>query len=118
MKANGEVKDSSTVCLLTPKDCMNTTLHKGQECFLTSNDHWGQGTIVKDLGPDILNLAPNPEKYGPWKDQDRPAFPALNDKLAATKATGGYHIVGNLHKLAWVLPWKHGHEGQSVGTAH
>ena len=60
-------------------------LHKELECFLASvTDHWGQGTKVKDLGPDILNLIADPENnYDSWEDE-----PELDDKLATTQAEG------------------------------
>jgi len=107
MKTNGEVKDRSTVRLLTPKECVNASFHKEQEHFLSSvTDRCGQGTMVKDLGPDILNLIPDPENYDPWEDEDGPSFPALYDKLTAANAAGDYLInsevlllIGNLHEL-------------------
>lgn len=77
--------------------------------------------MIKDLGPDILNLVQDPENYDPWVDEDRPSHPSLDDKLAATKAARDYLInsevllpVGDSHKVTWVLHQKHDHERQLV----
>jgi hypothetical protein len=81
--------------------------------------------MVKDLGLDILNIVPDSVNYDPWDDEDGPSFPALNNELAFTEATGDYLfnsdvllLVRDLHKLAWVLHWKYDHEGQPVDNAH
>jgi hypothetical protein len=72
MKANGEVEDHLMVWLLSPKECVNTTVHKEQACFLTSiYDHWGLGAMVKDLRPDVLNLV-QPDTM---EDEDPLSFP-------------------------------------------
>jgi hypothetical protein len=126
MKANGKVEDRSTVWLLTPEECLSDGVRQEQEWFLTSHcNHWGQGTIVKDLGPDILNLVPDPTNYDPWEDEDGPSFPALDDDLAAADATGDYLIysevlltVGNSHELARVVHQKSDANSVLVVTAH
>ena len=52
---------------------MTAAPHKKQERFLSSiTDRWGHGTMVKDLGPDILNLIPDPENYDLWEDDIGP----------------------------------------------
>jgi hypothetical protein len=89
MKENDEVEDYSMVRLLNPKVSVNATMHKEQEQFVASiNDHWGLGTTVKDLGPDVLKPVPDPKNYYyPWKDEDWPSFPELDVKLMATEVT-------------------------------
>jgi hypothetical protein len=70
------------------------------------------------LGPDILNLVPDPENNGPWEDEDGPSFPELNDELAAAEAAGDFLVntevllpVGNSQELARVLRQKCDQEG-------
>ena len=76
MKVNGEIKDRSTVCSLTPEECVNATLYQEQEKFLEAiKERWGQKTTVKDWGPDVFNLVPNPENNNPWEDEAGPSFP-------------------------------------------
>ena len=36
---------------------------------------WGLKTMVKDLGPDVLNLTLDPEHMDPWEDDGGPSFP-------------------------------------------
>jgi hypothetical protein len=83
MKVNGEIEDHSTVCSLTPKECVNAALYQEQEKFLEAiQERWGKKTTVKDWGPEVLNLAPDPENNDPWED-DTPSFPKLDDDLVA-----------------------------------
>jgi hypothetical protein len=57
MKANGEIKEHSTVCSLTAEEYVNTTLYREQEKFLEAiQERWGQKMMVKDWSPDVLNL--------------------------------------------------------------
>ena len=78
MKANGEMEDCSTVCALTPKECVNAALYQEQQKFLEAiQDRWGQKMTIKDLGPDILNLVSYPENNAPWEDECRPSFPQI-----------------------------------------
>ena len=65
MKANGEIKDHSTVCSLTPKECVSAPLHQDGSFLKAIQGRWGQKTTVKDLGPDVLNLVPDPENNDP-----------------------------------------------------
>ena len=43
---------------------------------------------MKDLGPDVLNLDPDPKNNEPWEDDDGPSFPELDDELKDAKASG------------------------------
>ena len=43
---------------------------------------------MKDLGPDILNLVPDPKNIDPWEEDDRLLFPKLDNKLDAYNAVG------------------------------
>ena len=126
MKANGEVEDRSTLRLLTPEECMSDALRAEQEKFLASVcDRWGIGTTVKDLGPDILNLVPDPTNYDPWEDEDGPSFPALDEELAAADAAKDYLInsevllpVGDSQELARMIRRKRDVDGALIGTPH
>jgi hypothetical protein len=93
MKANGEIEERSTVRSLTPKECVNAALHQEQEKFLEAvQGRWGQKTTVKDLGPDVLNLVPNPENNDPWEDEDGPSFPELDDELKDAEVSGDFLV--------------------------
>jgi hypothetical protein len=77
------------------------------------------------LGPDVLNLVPDPENNDPWEDEDRPSFPELDDELKDTKASGDFLVntevllpVGNTQELARVLSQKRDQEGNPMGSAH
>eukprot|EP00804_Cyclotella_cryptica_P017310 CCRYP_020331-RA/>CCRYP_020331-RA protein AED:0.23 eAED:0.25 QI:0/-1/0/1/-1/1/1/0/484 len=126
MKANGEIEDRSTVRSLTPEECVNAALHQEQQKFLESiQGRWGEKTRVKDLGPDFLNLVPDPENNEPWEDDDGPSFPELDDELADAEASGDFLVntevllpVGNGQELARVLRRKRDPDGSLVGTAH
>jgi hypothetical protein len=126
MKANEEIEDRSTVCSLTPEECVNAALHQEWEKFLEAvQGRWGQKTTVKDLGPDVLNLVPDPENNDPWEDGEGPSFPELDDELAAAEAAGDFLVnsevllpIGNTHELARVLRQKRDQEGNPVGSAH
>jgi hypothetical protein len=84
MKANGEIEDHLMVRPLTPKECVSAPLHQEREKFLEAIQwRWGEKTTVKDLGPDILNLVPDPENNDPWEDEDGPSFLELDDELFA-----------------------------------
>jgi hypothetical protein len=62
MKANGELEDRSTVRALTSEERVNAALFQEQQEFLDSvENRWGPKTTVKDLGPDVLNLVPDPD---------------------------------------------------------
>jgi hypothetical protein len=64
-------------------------LFQEQQEFLTSVEkRWGLKTTVKDLGPDVLNLTPDPDNTDPWEDDDRPSFPGLDDELEAAEVAG------------------------------
>jgi hypothetical protein len=87
--------------------------------------HWGPTTTVKDLGPDVLNLDPDPENTDPWEDEDGPSFPELDDELEAAEAAGDFLMnsevllpVGKSQELARVLCWKRDADGKVMGTAH
>ena len=105
---------------------MSDALCAEQEKFLTSVcGRWGIGTMVKDLGPDILNLVPDPTNYDPWEDKDGPSFPALDEELAAADAAKDYLInsavilpVGDSQELVRVICWKHDATGALVSTLH
>ena len=80
---------------------------------------------MKDLGPDVLNLIPDPENTDPWEDDDGPSFPKLDNELGAAKAAGDFLMnsevllpVGNSRELARVLHRKQNADGHVVGTAH
>jgi len=80
---------------------------------------------VKDLGPDVLTLTPDPENTDPWDDDYGPSLPELDDDLEAAKAAGDFLVnsevllhVGNSQELARVLCWKWDDDGKVVGTAH
>ena len=47
---------------------------------------------IKDLGPDIINLVPDPDNNEPWKDDVRPSFPKLDDELDITKVHGDFVV--------------------------
>jgi hypothetical protein len=87
---------------------------------------WGQKMMVKDLGPDILNLVSDPENNDAWEDEDgRPSFPELDDELKDAKASGDFLVntevllpVGNTQELARVLHQKLDREGRPVGSSH
>ena len=87
---------------------MNAALFREQEEFLeVIEDKWGVKTTVKDLGPDVLNLVPNPENNEPWEDDNRPSFPELDDELKDTEASEDFlvnsdvlHLIGNAQELA------------------
>jgi hypothetical protein len=126
MKANKKIKDCSTVRSLPPKDCVNAALHQEQEKFLKAvQGRWGKKTTVKNLGPDILNLVPDPENDDPWENEDRPSFPKLDDELKDTEASGDFLVntevllpIGYTQELARVFRQKHDQEGNPMGSAH
>jgi hypothetical protein len=126
MKANGKFTNRSTVRNLTSKEHVNAALFWEQEQFLASvEERWGPKTTVKDLGPDVLNLVPDPENTDPWEDDDGPSFPELDDELGAAEAAGDFLVnsevllpVGNSQELARVLRRKRDANGQVVGSAH
>ena len=61
VNANGEYEVLSTVCPLTPKEHMSLAMQKEQDAFLSSvTECWNPKTMIKDLGPDILNLITDP----------------------------------------------------------
>ncbi len=73
---------------------------------------------MKDLGPDVLNLSPDPDNVDPWEDDDRPSFSKLDDELEAAEAAGDFLIntevllpVGNSKELARVLRRKRDADG-------
>ena len=81
--------------------------------------------MVKDLGPDVLNLTTDPDNMDPWEDKDGPLFPELDDELEAAKAAGGFLgnsevllPVGNSQELAKVLRRKRDADRKVMGTAH
>jgi hypothetical protein len=93
LKANGEIEDRSTVCSLTPKEGVNAALYQEQETFLEAvQEMWGQNMMIKNLGPDVLNLVPNLENNKPWEDDDGPSFPKLDDELDIAKSTGDFLV--------------------------
>jgi hypothetical protein len=86
---------------------------------------WGKKTTVKDWGPDVLNLVPDPENNDPWEDKDGPSFPKLDDELITATVAGDFLIntevllpIGNTQELARVLHQKRDQEGNPVGSAH
>ena len=79
---------------------------------------WGKKTTVKDLGPDVLNLLPDPENNDPREDEYGHSFPELDDELIATKAAGDFLVntevvllIGNSQELTRVLDQKRDHKG-------
>ncbi len=108
------------------KEHTNATLFREQQEFLASvKKRWGWKTTVKDLGPDVLNLTPDPENTDPWEDDDGPSFPELDDELEAAKAAEDFLVnsevllpFGNSQELARVLCRKWDADGQVMGTAH
>ena len=108
---------------LTPEECVSASSHQERELFLEAvQERWGKKTTVKDWGPDILNLVPDPKNNDPWEDEDRPSFPKLDDELIAAKAAGDFLVntevllsVGNIQELARVLCQKHDWEGNPMG---
>ena len=89
MKANSKLKDWSTVRALTTEEHVNPALFQEQQEFLASIEkRWGPKTTVKDLGPYVLNLDPDPKNLDPWEDEDGPSFPELDDELEAAEAAG------------------------------
>ena len=82
-------------------------------------------TVIKDLGPDVLNLVLDPENNEPWEDDDGPSFPKLDDELKDATASGDFLVnsevflpIGNTQELAQVLRLKQDPEGNLVGSAH
>ena len=81
--------------------------------------------MIKVLGEDILNLVPDPANHDPWKGEDGPLFPELDNELASAKAARDYLVnsevllpVGDRHIFSRVLHRKHDSNGMPVGTAH
>ena len=97
-----------------------------QQKFLTSVcNRCGIGTMVKDLGPEILNLVPDPTNYDPWEDEGGPSFPKLDDELAAADAAKDSFIysevlllVGDSQELVHVIHQKYDSNGALVSTLH
>eukprot|EP00804_Cyclotella_cryptica_P025829 CCRYP_002699-RA/>CCRYP_002699-RA protein AED:0.25 eAED:0.20 QI:0/-1/0/1/-1/1/1/0/678 len=126
MKANGEIEDRSTVRALAAEERVSTALFIEQQQFLASVEgRWGPKTTIKDLGPDVLNLSPDPDNFDPWEDEDGPSFPKLDNDLAAVEAAGDFLVnsevllpVGNSQELARVLCRKRDADGKVVGMAH
>jgi hypothetical protein len=126
MKANGKLKDQSMVRALASEERMNAPLFREQQEFLALMEkRWGLKTTVKDLGPDVLNLDPGPDKMDPWEDDEGPLFPKLDDELEAAKAAGDFLMnsevllsVGNSQELASVLRQKRDADGKVMGTSH
>ena len=74
---------------LTSEERVSATLSQEKQEFLASVEkRWGPKTMVKDLGPDILNLDPNPENIDPWEDEDGSSFPELDNELRLPKQLG------------------------------
>ncbi len=66
-------------------------MQKEQDAFLTSvTDHWNPKTTIKDLGPDILYLVPDPTNNGRWENADGSRFPELDDELAPAETAGDF----------------------------
>ena len=126
MKANGKLENLLTVRALTSDERVNAALFREQQEFLDSvENRWGPTTTVKDLGPDVLNLVPDPDNMEPWEDEDGPSFPELDNELEAAEAAGDFLMnsevllpVGNSQDLARVLRQKRDADGQVMGTAH
>ena len=105
---------------------VNAALFREQQEFLDSvENRWGPKTTVKDLGPDVLNLVPDPDNTEPWEDEDGPSFPKLDNELEAAEAAGDFLVnsevllpVGNSQELARVLRRKRDADGKVVGTTH
>jgi hypothetical protein len=81
--------------------------------------------MVKDLGPDVLNLVPDPDNMDPWEDENGPLFPKLDDELEAAEVAEDFLVnskvllpVGNSQELARVLHRKRDADGKVMGTAH
>ena len=52
---------------------MNAALYQEQEKFLEAiQERWSQKMMVKDWGPDILNLVLDPENNDQLEDEDGP----------------------------------------------
>jgi hypothetical protein len=75
--------------------------------------------MIKDLGPNVLNLMPGPESNDHWEDENGLCFPPLDDQRTAAKAAGDYLInsevllaVGDsyAYEFTGVLHWKHDNE--------
>jgi hypothetical protein len=126
MNANGKLEDRSTVRALTSEERLNAALFQEQQEFLDSVENcWGPKTTVKDLGPDVLNLVPDPDNMEPWEDEDGPLFPELDDELDAAEVAGDFLVnsevllpVGNSQELARVLRRKRDADRKVMGTAH
>ena len=81
-------------------------------------------STIKDLGPDVLNVVPNPENTKPWEDDDGPSIPELDDELKDVEASGDFLVnsevllpIGNAQELARVLRRKRNLDGKPVGSA-
>ncbi len=48
--------------------------------------------MIKDLGPNSLNLVPDPMNDDTWEDKEGPLLPKLDDKLAPSKAARDYLV--------------------------
>jgi hypothetical protein len=126
MKANGDLEDRATVHALTSEERVNAALFREQQEFLDSvESRWGTKTTVKDLGPDVLNLTPDPDNTDPWEDEDGTSFSELDDELTAAEAVEDFLMnsevllpVGNSQEFARVLRRKREADGKVVGTAH
>lgn len=112
--------------LLTPKDCVSANLHKELEEFLSRDyDQWGQKTMLKDLGSNVLTLVSNSENNNPWEYDNGPSFLSLDDELAVAKVVWDYLInvevllpVRNSQELAKVLHQKHDRDGHPIGKVN
>eukprot|EP00956_Cyclotella_meneghiniana_P018312 scaffold30420_cov55-Cyclotella_meneghiniana.AAC.1 len=126
MTAKGDVVDRSTVRSLTPEEKVNPVLRAEQGQFLQQiTDRWGAPTEAFELGPDFLNLLPDPENYDPWEDDDGPSFPELNDELEAAEAAGDFYVnaevvlpVANGEERATVIRRKRDSDGRPIGVAN
>jgi hypothetical protein len=125
MMANGKFEDCSMVRALTSNECISAALFQKQQFLASIEEHWGPKTTVKDLGPDVLNLTPDPDNTDPWEDEDGPSFPNLDDELMAAEAVEDFLVnsevllpVGNSQELARVLHRKWDADRKVVGTAH
>jgi hypothetical protein len=105
---------------------VNAALFQEQEKFLeVIGDKWGVKMTVKDLGPGVVNLVPGPENNEPWKDDDGPSFPELDDELKDAEASGDFLVnsevllpIGNAQELGRVLRCKRDPGGNLGDSAH
>ena len=75
---------------------------------------WGPKTTVKDLGPDVLNLTPDPDNTDPWEDEDGPSFPELDDELEAAEAVEDFLIPRCYSLLVTHRSWQESYIGNGM----